>query len=76
MRVLEDRNRRDNLRIDGIKESHQETWDECEEKVKKILKEIMEIEEEISIERAHRTGIKQNGRSRTVVCFKKTMKNI
>eukprot|EP00111_Clytia_hemisphaerica_P001867 TCONS_00005243-protein len=53
MRTLEDRNRRNNLRVDGIKESDNETWDECEEKVKSLLKNVMGIQEEINIERAH-----------------------
>ena len=59
LRILEDRNRRNNLRVDGIKESENETWDECEEKVKKFLKDAMNIQKEIDIERAHRMGKKK-----------------
>ena len=43
LRVLEDRGRRNNLKIDGIKQSNKETWDECEEKIKKVLEEKMNI---------------------------------
>ena len=34
---LEDRSRRNNLRIDGIPESYKETWDDCENKCKIFL---------------------------------------
>ena len=30
---LEDRSRRNNIRIDGIEDDQNETWDSCEEKV-------------------------------------------
>ena len=36
---LEDRSRRNNLRIDGIEEKPNETWEECEEKVQQMIKE-------------------------------------
>ena len=32
---LEDRSRRNNIRIDGIEDDQNETWDSCEEKVQK-----------------------------------------
>lgn len=69
IRILEDRNRRSNLRIDGVQESDQETWSQCEEKIKRIMKENMEIDTEIEIERAHRMGNRQNsdGRPRTII---------
>ena len=53
LRVLEDRSRRNNIRIDGIKENDGETWDECEVKVKSFLKNSLGIDN-IHIERAHR----------------------
>ena len=34
---LEDRSRRDNLRIDGVEETPNETWDICEKKVHDIV---------------------------------------
>ena len=68
LRVLEDRGRRNNLKIDGIKESNKETWDECEEKIKKVVEEKMNITG-IEIERAHRMGRKQleNTKLRTII---------
>ena len=51
---LEDRSRRNNLRIDGVKESKGETWEQCEQKVKAIFNGQLRIEEEIEIDRAHR----------------------
>ena len=35
----EDCSRRYNIRVDGITEKHYETWDRCEEKVQKVVKE-------------------------------------
>ena len=56
LRDLEDRTRRNNLRIDGVNESVKETWDETEEKVMKILKNNLGITTAVKIERAHRAG--------------------
>ena len=36
---LQDRSRRNNIRIDGIKERNRESWEECERRVHSILKE-------------------------------------
>ena len=60
---LEDRSRRNNLRIDGIVEDDNETWDESETKVRQIIRNDLDIEDadNIQIERAHRSG-KSNGR--------------
>ena len=55
---LEDRSRRNNLRIDGIKEKVGESWEDCEAEVEKLFREKLDIEDKIIIERAHRT--KQN----------------
>ena len=35
---LEDRSRRNNLRIDGITEKENKTWDECEQEVQSLSK--------------------------------------
>ena len=67
---LEDRNRRNNIRIDGLVENENENWEETEEKVQKIIKEDLGIEEEVIIERAHRTGRKMNNRSKRTVVAK------
>ncbi|XP_065683329.1 uncharacterized protein LOC136096107 [Hydra vulgaris] len=68
---LEDRSRRNNLRFEGIEETEGETWKNSEEKVKKLLKEKLSINEE-HIERAHRTGKEEDNdgkiiRRRTIV---------
>ena len=69
---LEDRSRRNNLRIDGITEKENETWDECEQEVQSLIKDKLGIAEKIVIERAHRIKKKGNsensGKPRTIVC--------
>ena len=55
---LEDRSRRCNLRIDGVEEGKDETWDQCKEKVLDIFTNQLGIEKNVQIERAHRTGKK------------------
>ena len=53
-RKLEDRTRRCNLRIDGIVENDHESWEQTEDKVKKLFKDKLKLENGIEIERAHR----------------------
>ena len=48
MRDLEDRSRRDNLRLDGLKEIDNETWEQTEEILQKMIRDVSELE------RAHR----------------------
>ena len=68
---LEDRSRRNNIRIDGIEEEEGETWEISEAKATKVFKEKLGIEKEIIIERAHRTKRnykdKDKKRPRTIV---------
>ena len=66
-RKLEDRCRRNNLRIDGVAENEHETWEQTEEKVKKLIKDKLEIEKEIEIERAHRMVGNQSSKTRTII---------
>ena len=40
---LEDRSRRNNVRIDGIPETPNETWENCEEEVRKIIRNKLDI---------------------------------
>ena len=53
---LEDRSRRNNLRIDGIKEEPNETWEACEKKIQDIIADKMGIESDVKIDRCHRIG--------------------
>lgn len=66
-RIQEDRMRRNNLRIDGLKQNQNESWTDTEEKVKTLFKETLGIEKEIVIERAHRVQGKRQQANQTIV---------
>ena len=58
---IEDRSRRNNIRIDGIPESYKESWDDCEKKVQDVFTNRLGIEN-VEIERAHRVaGVMKEG---------------
>nr|XP_047133676.1 uncharacterized protein LOC124811671 isoform X1 [Hydra vulgaris] len=63
LREIEDRSRRNNLRVEGVKE---ESWLESELKVKKIFDEYLDIND-VKIERAHRAGKEDIKKHRTIV---------
>ena len=66
---MEDRSRRNNLRIDGITESNHESWDECKDKVQSVLTNKLGLKD-VVIERAHRVAAGRKAREdvpRTVV---------
>lgn len=66
---LEDRSRRNHLRIDGIEEVPNETWEECEESVQEMIREKLGINENIEIDRCHRMQKQKNqNRLRTIIC--------
>ena len=73
---LEDRSQRNNIRIDGIEEKQYETWDRCEEKVQKVTKDKLSIEDEVEIDHCHwmkkggkdRSNNERNSRPRTIIC--------
>ena len=67
---LEDRSWRNNVRIDGIPETPNETRESCEEEVKKIARNKLDITDDIEIDRCHRMGKFQRNKSKpqTVVC--------
>ena len=44
VRDLEDRRRRNNLRFDGLSQARGEEWRGSEAKIKKVIKENLEIE--------------------------------
>ena len=50
---MEDRSRRNNIRVDGVTEEKGETWRDCENKVLEILRDKLEIGD-VTIELAHR----------------------
>ena len=65
---LEDRSRRNNLRILGIKKDPRESWEECENKIYDLLEEKLEMgKSNITIERAHRVGEKSNDKEMAIV---------
>lgn len=54
---IEGQSQRNNIIIDGIGESVSEKLSDCEEKVKKLLSEKLQIDHHrIELQRAHRTG--------------------
>ena len=70
---LEDRSRRNSLRVDGILETPGETWEDCEDKLQQVFQEILGLEFPNEIERAHRTSSRQNNTNnsnnpRTRIC--------
>ena len=65
---LEERSRRNNLRINGMKGGQNETWEECEERINCFLEEKLDMDSsEIWIERAHRVDEKKRGQERQIV---------
>ena len=63
----EGRSRRNNLRINGINKEKGKTWEMCKTKIKNIFQEKLEIQDNIIIERTHRTKGKttRNNTART-----------
>ena len=61
---LENRSRRNNLRIGGIIEEENESWSQSEKKLQEIIKDQLHFERDIEIERAHRSGKTMIERSR------------
>ena len=54
LRIQEDQSRRNNVRVDGIKEDENETLANTENKLRSFLYNELEIYDELYIERAHR----------------------
>ena len=73
---LENQSRRNKIRVDGIPEVHGETWETTELLVKEVLRDKLQMSEEIFIEHAHRVERKVSSRvtsslparPRTIVC--------
>ena len=67
---LEDKSRRNNLRIYSISELKYETWEKCQEKVDEVFREKLGLDN-IYIERAHLVKKGKEDKStkpRTIVC--------
>ena len=64
---LEDRPRKNNLRIDGIAEHQNESLHECQEKVLKIIKGKPEIQDPTEIDSCHRMGKLKRNYPRTII---------
>ena len=65
---LENQSRRNNIRIDGLEEDNNESWEQSETKVRALLHEKLNLDPTtIEIERAHRTGRKAGGKPRQIV---------
>lgn len=65
----EDYSRRNNLRFDGLEERPNESWEETQEKVQRLLREKMNLGQ-VELERAHRVGSRSDAgttRPRTIV---------
>lgn len=62
MGYLEGQSRRNNLVIDGIEESQQESWSATEEKVKELFRGKMHLQQNIEIERANKSEKPEGGR--------------
>ena len=57
---MEDRSRKNNIRVEGIPGSENEGWDVTEEKLKKVINDELDIEN-VTIERTYR--VKRNNRN-------------
>ncbi|XP_065650357.1 protein unc-13 homolog C-like [Hydra vulgaris] len=66
LREIEDRSRRNNLRINGLKENENETWMESETKVIKVFEQTLGVKN-VKIERAHRCGCRDAKKPRTIM---------
>ena len=56
MEYLENQSRRNNVRIYGIPEEDNETWEKTEAKVREVLKDELNLASAPDVERAHRVG--------------------
>ena len=52
-RIQEDRSRRNNIRVNGIEEDGNKTWENTENKLRSFLHDEIEITDELYIERVH-----------------------
>ena len=57
---LENRSRRNNILIRGIGRSENETWQNCEEAVRELFTDQLELAEDVVFERVHRLNQKED----------------
>lgn len=69
---LDNHSRRNNLRIDGVVETPGESWETTEIKCHKLFADLNL--HNLQVERAHRTGPKQDGQPRTIVVKMRSFK--
>ena len=75
LRDQEDRNLRNNLRVDELKEYDEETEKDFEKQaVKELFMDKSKIEKDIEIEGIYRTGRRKLGKERTFYLILKTLK--
>ena len=68
IREMEDRSRRNNIRVDGMKENENENWEVTKEKLQELIKNRLGIQNKVVIERAHRGKQKfKTDKPRTIV---------
>ena len=61
---LEDRSRRNNLRIDETQEKVRESWEDCKAEVEKLFREKLDTDDKIIIEKAHRAKKANNSKKK------------
>ena len=55
--------------MDGIEETPNKTWQDCEIKIQELIKNKLKINEHIEIDRCHQLSKKKNqNRPRTIIC--------
>ena len=62
---LKDQSRQNNLRVDGVKERPNETWEDCEKELDILFKEILGIKEEEVVEGMYRVKADKNKKGST-----------
>ena len=63
------------MRIDGIEETPNETYKDCEIEIQELIKNKLKIKEHIEIDRCYRLSKKKNqNRPRTIICLITSLK--
>lgn len=64
LEYMENQNRRNNVKIMGVPENKEteKSWDDTERVVKQLIKDKLDIQEDVEIERCHRVNQKNTGK--------------